>query len=120
MHLNLFEKGQIVAYHDCGLSGTLIAKKINRNKRTVNKFLKSWKETGEYERKEGSGRKRILTENQTNDIMNFVKRRRTASAKQIKNELDLNCSDQTIRNRLHEKGFWSHFQSIQLSQYKII
>lgn len=60
--LSDFEKGKIVAYDDCGFSQRDIGRKINRDHKTVGKFLKRFKETGTIKRKTGSGRKRIFNE----------------------------------------------------------
>jgi len=108
--LSEFEKGQIVAFDKCNWSLTLIAKEISRSKPSISNFLKKYKETGDYTRTEGSGRKRKTTDSQDKEIVQYSKKQRTASAKIIKKELNLNVSKQTICNRLHEKGFWSHFQ----------
>ena len=47
-----FDKGRIVAYDDCGWNQRQIGEKIGVTHVAVGKFLKKYKSTGEYERKE--------------------------------------------------------------------
>lgn len=108
--LNNFQKGQIVAYADCGLSGRQIGKKIGRAQSTVAKFLQDYNSSSNYERRIGSGRKRKTTNTDDQNILSVAIKTRTISAKQIKRDLNMNISPQTIRNRLHEAGYYSHFQ----------
>lgn len=105
-----FQKGQIVAYSDCGLSGREISKKIGKAQSSVAKFLKDFKESSNYKRKVGSGRKRKTTIGDDQNIVSVAVSVRTISAKAIKADLRMNVSPQTIRNRLHEAGYYSHFQ----------
>jgi transposase len=60
--LSDFEKGKIVAYHECGISNNEIGKKLSRSHTTIGRFLKRYKETGSNSRKVGCGRKRKTTE----------------------------------------------------------
>lgn len=105
-----FQKGQIVAYDDCGLSGRQIAVKIGKSQQAIAEFLKNFKATGNYNRKTGSGRKKQTTNIDDQNILETAKKDRTISAKQIKRELKLPVSPQTIRNRLHAAGYYSHFK----------
>ncbi len=109
MSLSDFEKGQIVAYRDCNLSYSKISKKINRAVSTISGFFLQYQKDGRIERKSGSGRKRMTTELEDRDILIAAKRRRKITAKEIKKENELNVTEQTIRNRLHEFGFHSFF-----------
>lgn len=105
------EKGQIVAYNDCGWSGREIGKKIKKSHVAINSFLKKYKETGKYTRTPGSGRKRKTTPTDDHHISILAKKQRTVTAKEIGNELGLNISPRAIRNRLHEIGFSSKFKT---------
>ncbi len=108
--LSDFEKGQIVAFKICGWSHSRIAKQLNRGKSSITGFLKRYKERDDYKRKNGSGRKRLTTDEEDKAIIRIAKKRRTVSAKKIKIDLNLNVTEQTLRNRLHEQDFWSHLQ----------
>ena len=108
--LSEFEKGQIVAYDDCGLSLREIGRKLGRDHGGIGKFLKKYKETGNHLRQRGSGRKRATTASEDKKIIRAAKRRRTITAKEIKTNLNLNVTEKTIRNRLNEIGFSSVFQ----------
>lgn len=109
--LTNFMKGQIVAYDDCGFSGREIAKKIGKSQPTVTQFLKSFKSTGKYERKPGTGIIRKTTKIDDKNIVHAVKGLRTISAIEITRQLNMvDISPQTIRNRLHEAGYHAYFQ----------
>jgi len=109
MSLTDFEKGQIVAYRDCGLTYDQISKKINRPASTISGFYAQFQKDGRIERKQGSGRKRKTTELEDRDILITAKKRRKITAKEIKNEFNLPVTERTICNRLNEFGFHSFF-----------
>jgi transposase len=110
--LSDFEKGQIVAFSQSGVSNRLIASKINRSHTSINKFLKSYNNSGNYERKKGSGRKRKTSKVEDTKIISKAKKNIKLSAKKIRQQSGLSSriTVQTIRNRLHEYGFFSTFQ----------
>jgi len=108
--LSEFEKGQIVAYRDCGLTLRDIGKKLNRHNGPICKFLKKYNITGDYTRNAGSGRKRKLTTAQDEEIIRFAKRNRKVTAKELKTRFNFDVCLNTIRNRLHEYGFKICFQ----------
>ena len=106
-----FEKGKIVAYYECGKTKIWIANAINKSEKSVRNFLQKFSQSGNYKQKSGSGRKRKTTTTTDHHIAISAKKQRTITAKEIKNQLNLDVSDQTIRNRLHELGYKSHLQT---------
>ncbi len=56
--LSDFEKSQIVAYKGCGLSNRAIGLKLGRHHSSIGSFLKKYKSSGEFQRKEGTGKKK--------------------------------------------------------------
>ena len=87
--LTKFEKGQIVAYHNIGLSNRKIAKELNKSHTSINTFLKQYLASGNVGRKRGSGRKRQLSEDQQEEVVSLVKRRRKVTCKTVIRELEL-------------------------------
>jgi len=108
-HMTEFEKGQII-----GMAAThkpsSIASLLKRDKRTVQRFLNEFKKTGSPQRKPGSGRKRATTPKVDRLIKRVAIRDRRVSSTEIKEDLGLEVSTKTVRNRLHEMGlkcYWS-------------
>ena len=78
--LTIFEKGQIIGWHDEGVSCRKIAKRLKRGDRCIQKFVKTYKNTGTFERKPGSGRKRKTSAREDRYIvMQALKKRRISS-----------------------------------------
>lgn len=109
MGLNEFDKGRIVAYRHCGWTWQQISDEIKQPVSTISNFYSRYRKTGNYARKEGSGRKRKTTTRQDTDILIAAKRQRKITSKQIKQDLHLDVTDRTIRNRLNENGFYSFY-----------
>jgi len=109
MPLTEFNKGQIVAYRDCGLTYADISAKIAQPVSTIADFYSGYQKYGRIDRKPGSGRKRKTTELEDRDILISAKRRRTVTSKELKKDLNLEVSERTIRNRPHEFNFYSFF-----------
>lgn len=108
-HLSTFDKGRIIGMAETH-SAQDIARKLNRDKRTVQRLLNKYRRTGSTDRKEGSGRKRATTPREDHLIKWSAVRNRRMFATEIKTDLGLEVSTRTIRNRLHEfglKSYWS-------------
>ena len=114
-HLTEFEKGQIWAFRHLKrpMSFRKIAKKLKKPKSTVSDCYTSMKERGTYKRKRGSGRPTSLTKNQKKRIVVSQKRDPFLSAKNLKTELKLSCSTQTVQNVLKNAGLKSYFSKFK-------
>lgn len=104
-----FEKGQIVAWNASGYSMRAIGEHLGRDHSTISKFLKKVENSGSISRLSGSGRPRATTEREDRLILKMQKKDWSISSPNIKSELDLQVSEKTIRNRLHEKGLRSYW-----------
>jgi transposase len=67
-----------------------------------------YRETGEVERKNGSGRKRKTSERDDNAIVRLAKRQRFITRKEIKETLHLNVSKITFGHRLNEQCLFNY------------
>lgn len=86
-----------------------VAQSVGVSISIVSRAWTRYQETGRYERRQGSGRRRITTVRQDREIVRYTLQRRTITAHQIRNEFHhLNhICEQTIRNRLREVGLRS-------------
>lgn len=106
-----FEKGEIMAHYDHGLSSRQIAIFVKRSKTVINNFLK---DPEGYGSKKRTGRKRKLKKRTMNSVVNKLKNTQNTLTNTIK-ELDLNCTvatlsksikrDGRIKNKIVEKSF---------------
>jgi transposase len=71
-------------------------------------YLIRYRETGEVERKNGSGRKRKTTQRDDNAIVRLAKRQRFVTRKEIKETLHLNVCKETVGRRLNEQGLFNY------------
>ncbi len=111
--LPVLEKGQIIAYDRMGLTQRKIAKELGRTQSSVCRFLKRYKESGKYKRKEGSGRKRKLTAAQQKKIVRLARNNRKITSEEILDALHLKkrVTNQTVRNVIHASGGIGSFQT---------
>lgn len=111
MTLSDFEKGLVVAFKECGWTFGQISSRIGHPQSTLKSFMQRFKKTGEYKRKEGSGRPKILSERAERRVVLQIKRQSKSSAKSVKNHLDLAASTQTVRRLFKKNGFVSRIQA---------
>ena len=78
--LSEFEKGKIIAWNDEGVSCRQIAKRLNRDSRCIQRFVKRFRDTGEFTRRHGSGRKRKTTARDDRYIIRQALKKRRISA----------------------------------------
>ena len=83
--LTHFEKGQIIAWNETGMSCRQIAKKLKRNDTCISRFVKRFKATKEYSRRSGSGRKRKTTDRDDRYIVRQALKKRRISASKFWN-----------------------------------
>ena len=86
------DKGQIVAFNHCKWSGQEIADYLEVGKSTINDFLKKYRETGSYMRSQGSGRKRKISDSDSNYMLLSIKKNRHITLNELKRSLPENIS----------------------------
>ena len=85
-----FEKGQIIAWNEKGMSCRQIAKKLKRNHTCISRFVKRFTATKEYSRRPGTGRKRKTTDRDDRYIVRQALKKRRISASKFRNIVE--CS----------------------------
>jgi transposase len=102
--LTLVERAAIVTLHKEGWTGRDIAQELHCSENTVSLWLTRWNETRSLEDAERSGRPRCTTDATDDAIEAFAEEKKRTVPKEIKKELQLDCSARTIRRRLEEVG----------------
>lgn len=95
-----FQKGQALTLWKQGLSNRKIGKTVKKSEKAIRNLIIKWKTTGTYQRKKGSGRRRKTTLRQDREIVRTVIKNRRITSSAIKNNLKLDVTTKTIRNRL--------------------
>lgn len=91
--LSEYEKGQIQALHANGSNVSQIARQIHRSRDVITKFLNN---PQEYGTKKSTGRPTVVTPRNKRRIINAASNS-TIGVRQIKKDLDLEASRETIR-----------------------
>ena len=81
---------------------------MERSPKCIRYVLNKLKNSGTTNRKVGSVRKRKTTKRTDNLIIRTALKTRRITAEKLANQINVNVSPQTIRNRLHEAGFRSY------------
>ncbi|XP_008559488.1 putative mediator of RNA polymerase II transcription subunit 26 [Microplitis demolitor] len=100
-------RNRMIGMSEAGLSTLSIALAINRSERTVKRWLERWNKEGNVQTKERKGRRRITTKEQDAAIVAMATQNPLTAAKHVAPALGLNCSVDTIRERLHKAGIHS-------------
>ncbi|XP_034947371.1 uncharacterized protein DDB_G0284459-like [Chelonus insularis] len=100
-------RNRMIGMSEAGLSTLSIALAINRSERTVKRWLERWNKEGNVLTKERKGRRRITTKEQDEAIVAMATQHPLTAAKHVAPALGLNCSVDTIRERLHKAGIHS-------------
>ncbi len=101
--IDIKERNLIIYLNGCGFNCDQISAAISRDKRTVRKWLDRYFTTGEVSAQRGR-KPKATTEEQTLLINLKAIEDPKIKLHDIKSSLDLNCSLQTISNRLRENG----------------
>ena len=110
-HLSDFDKGRAVAYDDVGKTHRWIAEKIGSAKTTISRIIRKHKRSHTHQRRHGTGTvNRKTSVRGDRQIVRSMLRKRTISSKEIKHNLNLTISSRTVRRRLNEAGYGSHFK----------
>lgn len=110
--LSSTDVARAVAMIDNGRSYSDVANMFGKSKSTIHRNVIRWRQTGEYTRRRGQGRKRSTTAIDDRFIALQTLRNRRQTAVQTKNALDevrgTRISERTVRRRLKEVGLKSY------------
>lgn len=108
MHPSTSEmRGGIMALYLEGESTKYITEKIGVSKRTVERWIKRYKEEGTTKNRHRSGRPRITTVMQDQEIIKTMEVQPVQSAVAVCDKLELECSSRTVVRRLRESGLFA-------------
>ncbi|KAL7293249.1 hypothetical protein TKK_0013029 [Trichogramma kaykai] len=114
-------RNRMVGMYEAGLKLKEIAAAINCSQRTVKRWLNRFNKEGNVETKDRCGRKRATTKEQDEAIVQLAMQTPLTAAKAVLPALGLNCSVDTVRERLHRAGIhnWNppkkHIEKIPLN-----
>jgi transposase len=102
-----FDKGRIITMINNGMSYRDVAEQLGISKSTVCRTVRNWRNDHQLERRAGSGRRRISTHLDDEQVQTFPQERPFTTAGQIMRELNFPASVWTVRRRLREIGLRS-------------
>lgn len=97
-------RNRMVGMYEAGLGLREIASALDVSQRTVKRWLNRFLKEGNVDTKERCGRKRATTQEQDEAIVRLATQTSVTAAKAVIPALGLNCSVDTIRQRLHTAG----------------
>ena len=104
-YLQPCEVAQVVQLLQDGSSVRLVARRFGVSPSAVSRAWRRFRETGQYTRRAGQGRRRATTPRQDRHLVLTARRLGFVNARSLQNELrratGVEISDQTVRNRLH-------------------
>jgi len=108
--VNDFEKGRIIGHYECGMCPVDIAKKFDRDMRTIEAIISRFENKGDCHREQSPGRKRKTNERTDRRILREVKKDPFITAHEIQANLQLSeISVDTIRRRIREHEMQSYW-----------
>ncbi|KAK3884201.1 hypothetical protein Pcinc_011477 [Petrolisthes cinctipes] len=99
------QRGRIVGMKEGGLSAAEIAAEFGLHRATVYSWLRRWEEDGELRDGPRSGVKRKTTPQDDQRIREYAETHPFGNAVDAQQNLNLDLSVQTVRNRLKEMGY---------------
>ena len=105
LYLQPCKVAQVVQLLQDGSSVRLVARRFGVSPSAVSRAWRRFRETGQYTRRAGQGRRRATTPRQDRHLVLTARRLGFVNARSLQNELrratGVEISDQTVRNRLH-------------------
>ena len=98
----------IIVLHEEGRSNGEIARRLEISKHTVARWIHRYEETSRTQDKPRSGRPRCTTHDQDRAISDAITNGPFTPASTIRSNIELSCSEQTIRNRHHSNLLYGH------------
>ncbi|KAL7634863.1 UNVERIFIED_CONTAM: hypothetical protein RMT77_015240 [Armadillidium vulgare] len=90
-----------------------IARELGISIKTVQKWVKRNEENGDLRDRHRSGAPRCTTHNEDRDIILGIENNPFTNAREIQRQLQMECSDTTIRRRLHEAGIHHRISAVK-------
>jgi transposase len=107
-HLNNEEAVRAIALIEDGRSQRYVANLLGVQQSTISRVVQRYRETGQYSRREGQGRRRITTAVDDRFLRLTAMRTRHCTARMLQTELiaarNVHICLQTVRNRLREEN----------------
>lgn len=100
-----FQRSRIVALFEEGKSERWIARELGLSRCTVHRWVVRWQDDGHVNDEPRKGRPRATTAQQDEKLFATLQKQPFIDARALQRELELECSDQTVRNRLREAVF---------------
>lgn len=116
---SLPEKIKMIELKAKGNSIVTICEEIGRSEKTVRRWLSRWTDEQSIDTRPRSGRKRKLTHLEEAKMLVYLQTHSTATIREIKSELGLNCCLKTIDNYLKEDKVHSFKAPLKPSHFPI-
>jgi transposase len=104
--LSEIERSAIITLHEIGWTGVDIAHALKCSENTVSLWTNRWRDTHSIADADRSGRPRCTDDATDVAIEEYAEEKKRTVPKEIKKELQLDCSARTIRRRLDEVGLF--------------
>lgn len=103
--ISLYNRARIIALHEEGLSNHRISERLDIPRSSVVRIVHLHRDTGNVERRHGTGRPRVTNDREDRYVTNFVRRNRSVSITALRGHFQRTyrrvISSTTIRRRLH-------------------
>ena len=100
------DRWRCVIYHKDGMKKKDIMKKLKTTCKTINRWINSYNNNKKMIEQKRRGRKRKLSDQQVNDIVNYTKKVKFTTPSLLKFHFSLNISKKTIDRRLTENNLF--------------
>lgn len=107
--LTAVDKGKIIALHELGMSNSEISRRLGFHKSTVALWVNRWQETGGVDAVRPTGRPRLTTPVQDQQIATTSRENHFFTSKHIKDHLGIAISRKTLIRRLREVGIFARW-----------
>ena len=118
VQLSEFQKGRLCGLLEAGMTIRDVAQRMQISPSTVHKWWNQYLNEGNVKRKEGSGRRSLITVRQKANLILLVKRNRfkptTVIAQEWIRANNLNCSLRTARRLVLKAGYRSRYPAIRI------
>ena len=117
--LSEVDSGRALAWLEDGISGREVARRLGVTHSVIQRLQERFQATGSTEQRHRSGRPRVTGHYDDRFVWLTTLRNRTFTAERLRTELrmatNINVSQQTIRNRLHEHNLRSRVAAVRVA-----